>query len=307
MRITNAPLSKYTRFGIGGPADTLVDAETPEELIEELRSAAPPCIVLGGGTNLVASDDGYRGTVLRYRAKSIAHQGTIVRVEAGAELEELVLYCVHNRLAGLESMMRVPGWVSGAVYGNAGAYGQSIHEVLKAVEIFDGDSIRWIDRDDCGFTYRSSRFKQHKEWIILTAQFSLKEGDPDQLKKRAREIQEIRDAKFPPTMQCAGSIFKNCFFAHLPTSVQERIPATLVREGKVPSAFFLEQVGAKGTVNGGIRVADYHANLIYNAGGGKADEVVAVIDDLKARVEAEFGFTLQEEVQFVGFTERVSH
>lgn len=307
MRTKNAPLSDYTRFGLGGPADLLIDAATTAEFIEELRSAPAPCIVLGGGTNLVIADEGYRGTVLRYKAKAISHQGLAVHVESGADLEELVLYCVRNGLAGLESMMRVPGWVSGAIYGNAGAYGQSIHEVLTRVEIFDGTSIKWIDNEDCGFRYRSSRFKNHKEWIILTAEFTMREGDPDALRKRALEIQETRDAKFPPSIKCAGSIFKNCFFAELPESVQKRIPPALVREGKVPSAFFLEQVGAKGTVNGGIRVADYHANLIYNAGGGTAREVIEIIDDLKTRVQSEFGFTLEEEVQFVGFPNRMSH
>lgn len=307
MRVTNALLSDYTRFGIGGPADTLVDATSTAELVDELKRAEPPCIVLGGGTNLVVADEGYRGTVFRYTANEISHRGTIVRAEGGAVLEDLVLYCVSNGLAGVESMMRVPGWVSGAIYGNAGAYGQSIHEVVNRVEIFDGSSIRWLENEECGFTYRSSLFKQHKEWIILTAEFSLREGDSSTLKSRAREIQDIRDAKFPPSMKCAGSIFKNCFFAELPSAVQQRIPPALVREGKVPSAFFLEQVGAKGVSVGGIRVADYHANLIYNAGGGKAVEVVQIIDDLKNRVQQEFGFTLQEEVQFIGFTQRKSY
>lgn len=307
MRTTNALLSKYTRFGIGGPADVLIDAKTPEDFIQELTAAHPPCMILGGGTNLLVSDEGYRGTVLRYVGKEISHSGTTVRTESGANLEDLILYCIENGLAGLESMMRVPGWVSGAVYGNAGAYGQSIHEVISRVEIFDGSSIRWMDREECGFAYRTSGFKRHKEWVILTAELKMQKGDSQQLKARAREIQEIRDAKFPLSMKCAGSIFKNCFFADLPESVQQRIPSRLVRDGKVPSAFFLEHVGAKGTVCGHIRVADYHANLIYNEGKGRARDVITIIDDLKNRVEKEFGFTLHEEIQFVGFAERISH
>jgi UDP-N-acetylmuramate dehydrogenase len=102
-------------------------------------------------------------------------------------------------------------------------------------------------------------------------------------------------------MKCAGSIFKNCFFTKLPTAVQAEIPAKIVREGKVPSAWFLEQVGAKGIRRGDIQVAEYHANLIYNDGNGTAEDLVAVIRDLKARVAARFHFEIEEEVQYVGF------
>jgi UDP-N-acetylmuramate dehydrogenase len=103
-------------------------------------------------------------------------------------------------------------------------------------------------------------------------------------------------------MKCAGSIFKNLFLAKLPEPAQREVPQRVVREGKVPSAWFLEQVSAKGIRNGDIHVADYHANLIYNAGQGTAREVRDVVDDLKRRVRDQFGFDLEEEVQYVGFS-----
>jgi UDP-N-acetylmuramate dehydrogenase len=307
MRIANAPLASFTRFGLGGPADLLIESTDPAEFIGELTTAGEPHIVLGGGTNLVVSDEGYRGTVLRFTGRAIEREGLRLIAQTGADLEDLVRRAVAEGLAGVESLMRIPGWIGGAVYGNAGAYGQSIQEVVSRVEIFDGARRRWIPNEECGFRYRSSGFKRRKEWVILTAEFALREGDASSLASRAEEIRATRDAKFPPTMKCAGSIFKNCFLADLPERAQRRVPALLVREGKVPSAYFLELVGAKGMAEGGIRVADYHANLIYNAGGGKAAEVVAIIDELKRRVEEEFGFTPEEEVQFVGFANRVSH
>jgi len=112
---------------------------------------------------------------------------------------------------------------------------------------------------------------------------------------------KVRLEKYPATMKCAGSIFKNLILAELPEAVQRQVPARVIREGKVPSAFFLEEVGAKGIRNGGIRVADYHANLIYNAGDGTARELCAIIADLKSRVQNRFGLTLEEEVQYIGF------
>ncbi len=102
-------------------------------------------------------------------------------------------------------------------------------------------------------------------------------------------------------MKCAGSIFKNLLFANLPPAAAAQVPPTAVREGKVPAAWFLEQVGAKGMAEGGIRVADYHANLIYNTGTGTARELRSLIQELKTRVLGRFGLLLEEEVQYVGF------
>jgi UDP-N-acetylmuramate dehydrogenase len=108
-------------------------------------------------------------------------------------------------------------------------------------------------------------------------------------------------------MKCAGSIFKNFLLAELPAHVANEIPPKAIIEGKVPSAWFLEQVEAKGIRKGDIQVATYHANLIYNDGQGTADDLVSIIDDLKDRVERRWGIPLQEEVQYVGFPERRSH
>src|SRR5439155_7241474 len=120
------------------------------------------------------------------------------------------------------------------------------------------------------------------------------------LRTVATGIRKIRDEKYPPTMRCAGSIFKNLLLDELPEHVRTQIPARVIREGKVPSAYFLDEAGAKGMERGGVRVADYHANLIYNAGGGTAIEVREIIDELKRRVRERFGLDVHEEVQYVG-------
>jgi UDP-N-acetylmuramate dehydrogenase len=126
-------------------------------------------------------------------------------------------------------------------------------------------------------------------------------GDAAALRETADKILSIRNKKYPPTMKCAGSIFKNFLLAELPPAVVKEIPPTVIIEGKVPSAWFLEQVGAKGMQSGDIHVADYHANLIYNAGQGSARDLVEIIAELKQRVERRWGIPLEEEVQHVGF------
>lgn len=298
----NAPLSEYTRFAIGGPALILADASTPEAFARALIVAGESGLaytVIGGGSNLLVSDAGFPGVVLRFTGKEITFAGEEIVVEAGAELQSLVDASIEHGLRGLETMTGIPGWVGGAIYGNAGAYGHSIHERVNSVRIFDGKQMREIGNDECAFRYRESILKRRKDWIVVSAMLEMETGDPAKLARTAAEIRKVRDAKYPPTMHCAGSIFKNLLFDELPGTVRTQLPSGVVREGKVPSAYFLEKAGAKGMTDGAIRVAGYHANLIYNTGGGTAAQVRRLIGELKRRVNAQFSIALEEEVQYV--------
>ena len=225
----------------------------------------------------------------------------VLRVEGGAILQDVVDHSIGLGLRGLETLTGIPGYLGGAIYGNAGAYGHSIEELVERVRVSDGERVTTVRNPECRFRYRDSIFKARKEWVIVSADLRFQEGDSDELAKTAREIRAIRDAKYPPQMKCAGSIFKNLLFAQLPPHVQAAIPHNLVREGKVPSAWFLEQTGAKGLRRGDIQVAPYHANLVYNDGAGTSADLVAIIQELKQRVRDRFAFDLEEEVQYVGF------
>jgi UDP-N-acetylmuramate dehydrogenase len=303
-----ALLSRLTRFGIGGPAEVYL--ETPDErsfirALEIARAAAAPYTVIGEGTNLIVSDAGFAGLVLRFTASQIESRDGSVDVQAGATLQTLVDYSIERGLRGLETMTGIPGSVGAAVYGNAGAYGHSIDERVREVRFFDGTAIRSFSNAECEFHYRESVFKRHKDWIIFSARLELEPAPAAELRRTTDEILKIRLAKYPHDMKCAGSIFKNLLLADLPAAVRSQVPERVIREGKAPSAYFLEEVGAKGISNGGIQVADYHANLIYNTGSGTARELCEIISDLKARVRARFGLELEEEVQYVGTDESV--
>jgi UDP-N-acetylmuramate dehydrogenase len=296
-------LSQQTRFGIGGPAGLYLEAGSEESFADALRvvlQSGANYTVIGDGTNLIVSDDGFPGIVLRLIAREIARDGSVLRAQAGAELQTLVNYSIEHGLRGLETMTGIPGSVGAAVYGNAGAYGHSIDERVREVRFFDGSAVRLLGPAACEFRYRESIFKQRKDWIIFSVALSLDPAPATELRRSAGDILKIRLQKYPPTMKCAGSIFKNLIMTELPEAVRQQIPERVVREGKAPSAYFLEQVGAKGMRNGGIRVADYHANLIYNAGGGTARELCQLIGVLKSRVLERFGLELEEEVQYVG-------
>jgi UDP-N-acetylmuramate dehydrogenase len=301
---TRAPLSRYTRFAIGGPADIYAETENVEAFVRALavaRASDLDSMVMGGGTNLIVSDAGYRGIMLRFIARSIAAAGECVTVDAGAELQELVDFTTARGLKGLETLAGIPGSVGAAVYGNAGAYGHSISERVRVVRFFDGASVRELDNAGCQFHYRESIFKRRKHWIIFSPTLAMERAGAAELQKTAGDIVKVRNEKFPATMKCAGSVFKNLLLAELPPAAAAAVPANVIREGKVPAAFFLEQVGAKGMQCGDIHVAGYHANLIYNAGEGTAASLCALIGELKTRVRARYGLDLEEEVQYVGF------
>jgi UDP-N-acetylmuramate dehydrogenase len=300
---TGAPLSRYTRFGIGGPADLYAETENAEAFVAALwvaRSSGMDIEVIGGGTNLIVSDAGFRGIVVRYRGDRLLESNGRVHADAGAVLQDLVDFAIGRGLVGLETLAGIPGSVGAAVYGNAGAYGHSLSERVVKVRFYDGQTVRVFSNEDCQFEYRESIFKRHKEWVIFSTELRLDGGDARTLRETADSILKVRNEKFPVTMKCAGSIFKNLLLKELPADAAAQVPDAAVREGKVPAAWFLEQVGAKGMVRGDIHVAAYHANLIYNAGAGTAADLCTLIRELKGRVLERFGFELEEEVQYIG-------
>jgi len=300
---TATPLAPHTRFAIGGPADVYAETRSEESFIAAMgaaRASGLETMVIGGGTNLIVSDEGFRGIVLRFRADRLTAESAAVTADAGAGLQDLVDFSIARGLQGLETLAGIPGWVGGAVYGNAGAYGHQISERVSQVRFYDGSAVRAFTREQCQFQYRESIFKRHKEWVIFSTDLLLEPADAAILRRTADDILKVRNEKFPVTMKCAGSIFKNLHLRDLPPAVAAAVPPGVVREGKVASAYFLEQVGAKGMERSQIRVATYHANLIYNVGGGSAADLCVVIAELKERVRQRFGIELEEEVQYVG-------
>lgn len=297
------PLSQYTRFAIGGPAAVLVEtanANSFARALDAAKSCLVPHVVIGGGTNLIVADAGFDGVALQYSGRRIVQIDRLLRAEAGALLQDVVDASISMGLEGLQTMTGIPGSLGGAIYGNAGAYGHSIQEIVEQVRWTDSKQIHTFDNRACRFNYRDSIFKRNKDWIVLSADLRFRLGDSTELARVAGEIRTVRDERYPPTMKCAGSIFKNLLFAEMPPELQQQVPPKLVREGKVPSAWFLEEAEVKGMRVGDIQVATYHANLIYNDGAGTSADLMNVIAECKARVRRRFGLELEEEVQYVG-------
>ncbi|OGE79237.1 MAG: UDP-N-acetylenolpyruvoylglucosamine reductase [Candidatus Doudnabacteria bacterium RIFCSPHIGHO2_01_FULL_46_14] len=296
------PLKKFTTISIGGAAKYFVVIKKENELVAAIQSAKKfklPWYVVGEGSNLIVSDTGYQGVIIQNQIKDFEQKGLNTFVGSGYSLLRFVLEADKLGMAGMERMAGIPGTVGGAIYGCAGAYGQEIKDHLVSVRFFDGKEFRNLTKHQCRFRYRSSIFKKHKNWVIVGVEFELEKGNARQLLKISHDIIKLRAIKYKSGLKCPGSFFKNLIAAEI------KVPAVLKDQivyGKLPAGVLLEQIGAKGMHEGNIRVADHHANLIYNPGNGLCSDVRKLSTRLKTLVKKRFGIIIDEEVQYLGFT-----
>lgn len=316
---TNFPLSNITTLGIGGPAKEFVEVKSEDELINEIKSASQKYLVIGGGSNLLFSDEGFDGLVIKNNISGIEREGNSLKVKAGTRLQELVDLAIDKGLSGLEKLTGIPGTVGGAVYGNAGAYGQIISDHLARVKVFQSvipakagiqkndwtpdqvggnNQVIWLTKDECNFSYRNSSFKRNK-FVILEVEFELTAGNPNDLQKEADETLEKRLVKYPPGIKCPGSFFKNIVTESLPQKILENIPEEKIMYGKIPAGALLEGVGAKGDRIDGIEIAPYHANLFINKGSGTAKDFYNLAKKYWNLVKQKYEVELEPEVQLI--------
>ncbi len=295
------PMRSLTTVGIGGPARRLVrvsEAETLVALLQLLAELDEPYLLLGGGSNLLVADEGVPQLVVRVATGALTNEGGTVRVSAGVSLQRLVDFCASQSLAGLERLTGIPGSVGGAIYGNAGAYGQTISDHLVSVSAHDGRQVVQIDRAACRFQYRHSAFKENG-FTVLAATLRLESGEAEQLKLRSAEVLRQRLQKYPRGLRCSGSFFKNVLFVEMPPAAQALVPGDKVFYGKVPAGYLLEMVGAKGRQRGEIVVAETNANLFMNRGEGAAADLWQLAREQALLVKDRYGIALEPEVQFV--------
>lgn len=301
---TDIPLANYTTLGIGGPAKLFVKVTSVNLLKEVIKFAQHnymDSLVVGSGSNLLVSDNGFNGIVIKNCIRGIKISNNKISANGGMLLQDLVDAANKKGLRGLEKLAGIPGTVAGAIYGNAGAYGQSISEKLTRVGVLDRDKEYWINKTGCGFDYRNSNFKENKNLVILEAEFILEKDDPKLLVQTSAEISKIRLEKYPNGIKCPGSFFKNVITQNLSQENLEKIPADKIAYGKIPAGYLLEMVGAKGARKGSIKIADFHANLIINEGLGTSVDFLELAWEYKDKVKNKFGVELELEVQLVGF------
>ena len=282
---TNVPLSKHSSFQIGGRADLAVFPTSRAQLIDALsilRESGLPTTVIGRGSNVVFSDEGYRGVVVfTGKCRKIKIEGDTVYADAGVSLSALSSAVRDESLSGLEFAFGIPGTLGGAVYMNAGAYGGSMSDVCISSEYYDlktGQVFGLFGDEQC-FDYRKSIYQEHPEYIILSATLKLKKGKRKHITEQMRMYWEKRKNAQPLELPNAGSTFKR------------------------PEGYFagklIEDCGLKGLTVGGAQVSTKHAGFIVNIGGATCEDVKRLIEQIKATVLQQTGVELECEIKFL--------
>lgn len=283
--ITSEPMSDHTSFRIGGPADLFIEPKDVADLqkcILYLSSISMPFMVLGNGTNLLVSDDGIRGAVIRTGGllNGIEVQGTRIIAQAGVGLPHLCRIAAEHSLTGLEFASGIPGSVGGAISMNAGAYGKFMQDVVISCEVLTskGDFLI-LDRASIGFRTKGSRFQDSDETII-SATFQMEKGIREEIEAEMKRLSDIRREKQPIEYPSAGCVFKN------PT------------EGG--AGRYIDWAGLKGFRIGGAQISEKHANFIVNLGNATCQDVLELMSFAIETVRKRFGVTLQPEIRLVG-------
>ena len=283
------PLARLTTVRAGGPADLFARPASDAELVELLSWAAGEEIdigVVGSGSNLLISDDGFRGLVLKLDGDlaSVEREGTRVVCGGGARLPSATAKVARWGLTGLEFGINIPGTVGGAVRMNANAYGGELGRVLEWVDVCTAAGAERREPDQLGFAYRRSNLKPGE--VVSRASFQLAEGDVDEIKATLAGMRDQRREAQPSGIKTFGSTFKN--------------PDDDARAGGRTAGQLLEAAGCRGLQVGGARFSDKHANFVENAGDATTADVLALMADGRRRVHERFGVVLEPEVQLLG-------
>lgn len=282
--IENKILAPYCTYQIGGSADYFFEANNKNELIDAVLWAKKNNIryfILGGGSNLLFDDSGFRGLVIRPVLNNLRVEGEKIIAESGVKIFALTKAALDHGLSGLESWNGLPGTVGGAVFGNAGCFGTETKDILESAEIFDDsfDASKKVDADFFEYVYRSSKVKKTPGTVILEATFKLKKVDPNEVKKKMEEVFKLRVGK-QPAGSSTGSYFKN-------------------PPGEKSAGMLIDAAGLKGKMLGKAQISEQHANFILNKGGAKSKDILELAKIVKDEVYKKFGIKLEEEVIYV--------
>lgn len=307
----NVKLSAYSNYRIGGAADHFFEARTSEEISSAVThfrryGKGGGLFILGGGTNLLIGDEGFRGLVLKPRVTGIKVEGEVIRVGAGNSVKELLEAAAASGLSGLEWAGGLPGTVGGAIRGNAGAFGGEMKDRLIEVVSLDISDKKHQEvkrgNDACNFGYRTSYFKENdgKE-IILEAAFRLEPGDPASIRAAMDEKINYRLSRHPMEYPSIGSTFKNVDARFVPPELMEKIAPIIKKDPfpVVPAAYLISEAGLKGVSYGGAMISPKHPNFIVNVLRASSEDVKQIIKLAKVEVHKKFGIILEEEIIYL--------
>jgi len=277
------PLSKHTSLRIGGPADVFIvpsDMDSLKYILRASYKAGLPIVVLGGGSNVLISDEGVRAVVISLSEfDAIGLEGSILRAGAGVGLQGVVNYAGKNGLSGIEGLSGIPGTVGGAVAGNAGSFGTEIKDVLVEVSIVGKHGVEGImSAESLGLGYRKADIPEGS--VIVDATLRLKKDEPQEVLRRITEYLRQKKTTQPIGERSAGCVFKN------PKGISA---------GKL-----IEDAGCKGLRYGGVEVSPMHANFFVAKGRARAGDFLRLMDEVSKKVKDAFGIVLEPEIKIIG-------
>jgi len=305
---SNVSLKNYTTYRIGGPAKFFIKVRNEEELLESLKEAKKrkiPFFILGAGSNLLVSDKGFKGLVIKMEMDRIKIEGEEILVEAGKLLTPLSYFLAQKGLSGLEWVAGIPGTIGGGIYGHIQAMGGKISDVVKKVRAINVKNFDYkeFSNKECCFSDKSSIFKEKKEWIILGARLKLRKGNPTIIKKKIQENIIYRKNHHPLDSLSAGSVFVNPEIKIKDSKLLREFPELkeFNKKGFIPAGYLIEKCGLKGKRIGGAKISEKHANFILNVKRAKAEDVLALIKLAQRKVKKRFNINLVPEIQLLGF------
>lgn len=325
----NVSLKNYSNFKIGGNAKYFFEIKSTEDLIRGLKlwkkiakklpKDEQKVFILGGGTNLLVSDNGFAGLVIHNNIKFIEEKDGLVLVGAGVLVKDLLDFCIENSWSGLEWVGGLPGTVGGAIRGNAGAFGREMKDVIVNVASIVNTAdekgnleIKTRNNEECSFGYRTSIFKNQEglhdsltrsdlvkdREIILTGVFKLTKGEKKKIEKEIEEKKTYRKNRHPLEYPNIGSIFKNIPLQNVPRKLAEEFKNSIKNDPFpiLPTAKLLSVTGLKGKRMRDAQVSEKHPNFIINLGKAKSEDVKKLIGIVKKTIKEKFGITLEEEI-----------
>jgi UDP-N-acetylmuramate dehydrogenase len=305
--LKNASLKERTTYKIGGLANYLVTLEKDEDIEEFLNLQNKfhlPIFVLAGGSNVLISDDGFKGFVIQPNFDYIIELDDLIfRIGAGVMMSDLVEFFNNRGLSGLENAGGLPGTLGGAVRGNAGCFGFEIKDLIlevKAVNMNSGET-KIFKNNDCEFSYRSSIFKRNPEWLIVDVVLKTSGLDnKENLWKITQERINYRKERQPLEYPNAGSVFKNAAFETAPKFVQDlALEKNKIKNDPfpiIPTAFLIAEAGLKGKKIGYAQISEKHPNFIINLGRASFNDVYQLIDYVQKTIQDKFGVILEPEI-----------
>ncbi len=305
----NVLLKNYTTYKIGGPAKYFFIAKNKEDLLIALKVAKEfklPIFILGGGSNILVSDKGFNGLIIKIQNTEYKIQNLKeIYAGAGADLTKLAYFSADNGLSGLEWAAGIPGTVGGAIYGHAQAFNIKISDAIKSVEAIDLKTLKLkiFTKKQCQFSLKNSIFKKNKNLIIVSAVLELKKEDTGKIKSKIKEFLDYRKTRHPINFYSAGSTFVNPEIKIRNKKLLEKFSELkdYNKKGIIPSGYLIAKCGLSGKKIGQAKISEKHANFIVNLDQAKSQDVLKLMNLAKKKVKQTFGVLLKEEVQFVGF------